>query len=391
MKRTFKRIRAAGLALALGLLSAVAVRAGPQDAGPDELYQAGLAQFAAGGYADAAKNFQDLITRFGGEPSMSNMIEAAYYGLGCCQYNQGQYPEAITTFQSYIQKYPGAKLLDEALFRIGAAQQAGEAYDAALAAYQDLLNRFPRSPFAEDAAFQIGLSQMLNPSPPAAAEAFERFRQNYPESDLFAQATMFKARAQFAAEKLKEAVDTLSTLENYSRNWDHLVYVNFLAVEIGDAAYDNTDYDLALRAYRRVRPRESLLRLQRRVVAGAQAALDAFRKEPAAPQAVMARFRRERRLTAALAQAQDLQQKLEAMPDYDAGLYHRIGRCFMNNDRYWEARVAFERVVAEARDEKIREAAHYDLILVLARMRRFDDLIGEADQYLARYDVNPKR
>ncbi|HOU22587.1 MAG TPA: hypothetical protein PKX16_10250, partial [Kiritimatiellia bacterium] len=76
----------------------------------------------------------------------------------------------------------------------------------------------------------------------------------------------------------------------------------------------------------------------------------------------------------------------EALPDYDANLYHRIGRCFFNTDRFWEARAAFIRVVAIAQDETVREAGHFDLILAISRLRRFDDLVLEADRYLATYD-----
>ena len=128
----------------------------------------------------------------------------------------------------------------------------------------------------------------------------------------------------------------------------------------------------------------------RETAAKFQAALEALRKERTDPQAVTERFRRERRLSGDLAQAQALLEKLESIPNYDAGLFHRIGRCFFNTDRYWEARVAFTRVVQEAEDETLREAAHFDLILVLSRMRRFDDLIEEADRYLAKYEqYNP--
>ena len=91
-------------------------------------------------------------------------------------------------------------------------------------------------------------------------------------------------------------------------------------------------------------------------------------------------------MTSDLAQAQSLLQKLESIPNYDAGLFHRIGRCFLNTDRYWEARVAFTRVVEEAQDEALKEASQFDLILVLSRMRRFEELISEADRYLAIYD-----
>jgi outer membrane protein assembly factor BamD (BamD/ComL family) len=353
---------------------------------PDTLFQDALGRFAAAQYAEAVRGFKELADRFGAEPELAAQMEPVYYGLGCSYYNTGEYEQAIPAFEAYLAKYPAARFADEAMFRIGAARQTLQQYDQAIAAYQRLPGAHPRSPYAEDAAFQAGICKLLQSRFPDAAAAFAAFEQTYPESDLLEQAVMFRARARFENRELEAAVAALESLEGRRRKLDHVVYANFLAVDVGDEAFDNTDYDLALRAYRRVRTRESLLRLQREWVAGVRREMETALAQKPDLQQISARFRQERRLRAAQAQAEEMLNKLEEMPDYDASLFHRIGRCFFNNDRYWEARVAFERVMAEAKDEKTREAAHFDLILVLSRMRRFEDLVAEADGYLARYE-----
>ena len=232
---------------------------------------------------------------------------------------------------------------------------------------------------------------MLQDQPGPAVDAFKDFMASFPASESWAQAGAFAARALFDGGKMADAVAMLQAVEQKPRTWNVVTYCNLLAFEIGDAAFDNTDYELALKAYRRVRTRQAVLRPQQALVKSLQAELDVFNKERVPVEQLRARFRRERRLNAALAQAQELLKKLESLPDYDAGLFHRIGRCFFNTDRYWEARVAFARVVEVAQDEKLREAAHFDLVLVLSRLRRFDDLIAEADRYLDRYDPEWKR
>lgn len=362
-----------------------------QSEGPDSLYRQGVGQFAAGNYAEAARNFSELIKHFGAEPDLKQQLEGAYYAYGCSLYNLGQFAEAIEIFKQYIELYPQALYRDEGMYRIGSAHQSLEAYDAAVAAYGELMRQYPRSDYSEDAAFQIGMCRLLQEKPNDAIVAFKDFIQAYPDSEFRGQAAAFAARALFDTGKLAEAVEMLRTVEARPVSWNVITYCNFLAFEIGDAAFDNTEYELALKAYRRVRTRQALLRRQAALVAGLAAELEAFRNEKPKPEEIKIRFRRERRLTGTLAQARELLQKLEALPDYDAALFHRIGRCFFNTDRYWEARVAFTRVVEVATEETMREAAHFDLVLVISRLRRFDDLIEEASRYLTRYDPEWKK
>ena len=365
--------------------------AAAQSDAPETLFKNGLGQFVAGNYEEAAKYLEELVKFFGNEPDYQMEMETAYYALGCALYNQGRSEDAINAFKTYAEKYPQAKYRDEAFFRIAASQQTLEKYDEAVTAYGELLQQYPRSSYAEDSAFQIGMCRMLQDKRADAVAAFTSFMDLFPNSELWGQAGAFVARSLFDDGKPAEAVAMLQKIEQRPRSWNVVTYCNFLAFEIGDAAFDETDYDLALKAYRRVKTRKALLAHQRAQVSVVQAELEAFRRTKSTPEEIRARFQRERRLLGILATAEELLKKLEGMPDYDAGLFHRIGRCFFNTDRYWEARVAFARVVREATEDKLREAGHFDLILAISRLRRFDDLITEADHYLDRYDPNWKR
>lgn len=347
------------------------------------LYQNGLAAFTAGDYAKAVSLFQRLVDLFGNESGMQTEMEAVFYALGCSLYNQGEFTRCIETFEEYLKRFAAAKLRDEAAFRIGSAHQFEEAYESAVTAYRGLMAEHPASPFAEDAGYQIAICRLLEEKNEEAIAALEAFVASYPSSELAAQARVLLARAYFQAARLQDAVATLDALAQSTKSMSHVVYANFLAIEVGDAAFDETDYELALRAYRRVRTRQSLIRLQRQWVSRIEADLAAVRGQAVDPARLAMRFRQERRLQEAVAGARDALSKLESMADYDAGLFHRIGRCFYAVDRFWESRVAFARVVTEASDPKVREAGHFDLILSLHRLRRFEDLIGEADRYLA--------
>lgn len=383
-----RKLRALLVTIWWGLILA---RAFAQSGSPAELYQNGLNHFTQGQYSEAARFFDELIRFFGREPSLQQQMEGVYYAHGCALYNLGRYAEAIEQFKLYADRYPQAKFRDEALYRIAVAHQNLGAWDSAVESYHALLAAYPSSPFAEDAAYQIAICRISQNRPADAVSAFREFLQAYPESEISGVAAVFLARTLFDMGKRAEALAQLKAMESRPLPWNIITYANLLAFEIGDAAYDDTEYELALQAYRRIKTRSLLLRKQRETLAALRAQFEAFQKERPAPDRLIGRFQRERRLTAAIARAEELLNKLESLPDYDAGLFHRIGRCFFYSDRFWEARVAFDRVVREATDETVREAAHFDLILALSRLRQFEKLIAEADRYLDRYDPEWKR
>ena len=362
---------------------------GPDDS-PEALYQSGMSRFLAGDYENSVPFLEQLVKVFGAEPELRTQIDLAMYAKACALFNLGRSADAIKAFEEYVAQYPESKFADEALFRVGSAQQQLEEYEAAVAAYQKLRSTFPRSAYSEDAMFQIGICRLIQEQSALAAAAFQDFMRLYPESPLWTQAGAFCARATFDDGKGTEAIALLELIEKRPRTWSVITYCNFLAFEIGDFMFDDTEYEQALKAYRRDKTRKALMGHMRTYVATLEAQLAAVQNARPNPRDIRSRFQQERRIASELAQAKEMAGKLEALPDYDANLYHRIGRCFFNVDRYWEARAAFTRVVAIAQEDTVREAGHFDLILAVSRLRRFDDLVIEADHYLSTYDPEGK-
>ena len=373
------------LCLLLGTFSLHAQTEAPDDS-PEALFQSGMSRFVAGNYDQSVQFLEQLVKVFGKEPELRQQIDLAMYARACALYNLGRSADAIKAFEEYIAQYPESKFADEAMFRIGSAQQQLTEYEAAVAAYQKLRSSYPRSPYAEDALYQVGICRLIQENSALASAAFKDFMALYPESPLWGQAGAFCARALFDEGKALDSIAMLETIEKRPRTWSVISYCNFLAFEVGDFLFDDTEYEGALKAYRRVKPRKALLGHMLDYQRSIEAELKILQSPQSSMRDIRSRFQEERRLTSSLAQAKEMSGKLESLPDYDANLYHRIGRCFFNTDRYWEARAAFTRVVAIAQDETVREAGHFDLILSIYRLRRFDDLVIEADHYLSTYD-----
>jgi len=360
------------------------------DDSPEALFQSGMSRFIAGNYEQSVEFLDQMVKVFGKEPELRQQIDLAMYARACALYNLGRYEDAIKAFDEYTAQYPESKFADEAMFRVGSAQQQLEEYANAVAAYQKLRSSHPRSAYSEDALFQVGVCHLIEDSSALAAAAFKDFMQLYPKSPLWGQAGAFAARGLFDDGKATEAIVMLETIETRPRSWSVISYCNFLAFELGDFMFDDTEYDMALKAYRRVKTRKALLSHQKSYVKALESQLARLQRARPTLRNMKSRFKDERRIMSDLAQAKEMAEKLEALPDYDANLYHRIGRCFFNTDRYWEARTAFTRVVAIAQDASVKEAGHFDLILSISRLRRFDDLVIEADHYLSTYDPKGK-
>lgn len=386
------RLSRAVLAI-LAVSSFAALPAAAQDApddSPEALYQSGMSSFMRNDYERSVEFLDQLVKVFGREPELRTQLDLAMYARACAYYNLQKYEDAIKAFGEYIAQYPESKFADEAHFRIASAHQSLEEYPQAVSAYQTVRSKFPRSPYAEDALYQIGLCHLLEENNPKAAETFKQFMALYPKSPFAGQAGAFAARALFDNDQAAEAVAMLESVEKLQRSWSVVSYCNFLAFEIGDYAYDETDYDLALKAYRRVKPKSAILRHLQSYVAQLDSSVSALRDRPVSPSNFNAHYKELSRLQNELDQARKMLDKLSSLPDYDANLYHRIGRCFFNTDRFWEARTAFQRVVASATDPAVKEAAHFDLILCISHLRRYRDLLVEADSYLATYDSEGK-
>ncbi len=356
---------------------------------PDAMLQRGLTLFGQGAFEPAAATLQALVDRFGNEPSLKEPLEIVYYGLGSSYYNLQRYGPSVDAYREYLTRYPRGRFVEEVMFRIGSALQLLDRTQDAEEAFLTLLRQAPQSIFAEDAALQVAMSRLIAGESAAAAQAFEAFLRRYPTSALAGEARMYLAKARAEGGDPEGALTLVDELQAAGGRVELAAYASLLALEIGDGAYQDTRYDLALRAFRRVRTQASLIAAQENLIRRLEDQMDILRRQRVGLEDRAAHFQRMRRAHASLGRAQAMLETLRDSPAYDDGLFHRIGRCFFNAGRFWEARVAFERVMAEAEEPAVREAAHFDLVLVYGQLRAFDRVAEEADRYLEIYGDDP--
>ena len=108
-----------------------------------------------GRWTECIDLFQDFMQRF---PTSTYADEAAF-GLAECNYQRGNYREAILGFETVVSQYPEGGRAPDALYRQGEALlQLGPRYvKAARRAFQRVLEEHPETPRAAEAKRRLDL------------------------------------------------------------------------------------------------------------------------------------------------------------------------------------------------------------------------------------------
>ncbi|WP_316860633.1 tol-pal system protein YbgF [uncultured Cohaesibacter sp.] len=92
-----------------------------------------------GNYHEAESAFQQFVNAYGGDRLAPN----AYYWLGESKFQQGQYRDAIQVFLDAYSQFPNVQKSPEMLMRTGMALRQINEKDAACATFEELLQKFP--------------------------------------------------------------------------------------------------------------------------------------------------------------------------------------------------------------------------------------------------------
>jgi tetratricopeptide (TPR) repeat protein len=113
----------------------------------------------------------------------------------------------------------------------------------------------------------------------------------------------------------------------------------------------------ALGSYQSVRRKAEVVKLMQDRIAKTQAAIDAKQGD-------------KEQLEARISADKSMLEEIEKRTDYDATLFYRLGRCYFEMNRPWEAILAFDALVNEFKDFPQRDKAMYGLIFANATLKR---------------------
>jgi tol-pal system protein YbgF len=109
--------------------------------------------------------------------------ERSAYSAAFDTLRAGQYAEAATRFQDFLQRYPSGAYAPNALYWLGESYYVTQNYALAQQQFQALLDRYPTHDKAAGALLKVGLSQYGLKQFDAAAATLAQVSQRYPGTD----------------------------------------------------------------------------------------------------------------------------------------------------------------------------------------------------------------
>jgi len=116
-----------------------------------ELYKQALADFMSAKYSLATSEFHDVIQNYPQEQLSGN----AYFYLGEIDYRAGHFADAVKNYDQVIQQFPSNPKVPVSRLHKGSALLAMKDREAGIAEMRALIQRFPNSPEAAQARTKL--------------------------------------------------------------------------------------------------------------------------------------------------------------------------------------------------------------------------------------------
>jgi TolA-binding protein len=378
-------VRRAPFLLAALLFLGLTISAPAQDANPDlaTAYSQAMAEFQAGNYAKAANALEALVARV----EVSPQVEPIFYTIGSAWFNAGDYPKAIAAFKNYQAKFPKGPHAGGAAFAIAQSNLLSKNFKEAASQMAALEN----NPQLREQAllFEAEAFKAANKDDDAIRALEKLTGKEITTSDAMRGATML---AQLYAQK-GDGARALHMLELIHLNIalaENIIELNSLTVVLGDKFYNKQQFKEALACYRAAWAREEIIALQKQRIAGMERKisqnLTAARANPAE---ITQLAPANNRLKESIANTQKLLVDFEKLPSITPAIYLRLGRCFYELDRKWEAVVVYQEIFDRFKDGPEREPALFGLIVALADINQPQRAEERCEQYLRDFKSGP--
>lgn len=345
-------------------------------------YNAAIEAFTAGKWDEAASGFEAAMKLILDDrlPQLPPLM----YMAGAAHFNAGSNEKAIEHFKKYITKFPNSEKLWDVKLGLARATLRAKKYDEAIPLFKEL----EAAPAWRDEAL---LSQALAyRSTSKIDEAIATLvRLITPDIRTVAQAGGGVTLAELYGEKKepKKAVIVLQRLEAKPALVENPVGLNAVAIRLGDEFLEDKVYADALAAYRTVRSREDVIKIQTYRVNRVTAAMEANTKAAAGnPQLAAQVEMLNTQLKEQLAEAKQQYDEFQKQPDFGPALLLRMARAYYEWEKRWEAVVVYERLLAKyPPGVKDREGALFGRVIAfndLLQMRRCQ---AACDDYLKEF------
>ena len=375
-------MRKGSLALLTALLLSAGghpLRAVTQEATPEDLFKAGAAAFQAGDYAGATKNFEEVLSA----GPTGEALETILFTLGSTYYNQKDLKKAEDYYNRCLKEFPEGKNKTKALMALSQIQNQTERKAEA----EKTLAKACEGGGDMAARARLARAALIaeQGKPAEAADVIRPMVAGGIRDDLSVQAAMTLAELDAKAGNLQEALKLLDQLRGAQEMVDNPLQLDFLAIRIGDALLAKGERKGALRMYASVRPRATVIALQKERIAALEKRISDNRASlQTNPKAFMEINAANASLQKDLQDLRHALEKFEKAPDTLTPLRIRQAKAYDELDGKWESILIWENLL-ESGDPKIREDALFSIGAAYCSLGRPDEALDALDRYLSEF------
>ena len=335
----------------------------------EKTYQEGFALMQDGKFKEALDKIAFIRSK------MSKPFAPVLFMEGACWFNLGDFAKAAAAFETYLKEYPDDKDAKPEKAKETSAVKMGLGR-----AYLKLNRDDDGTKLLLEVA---GVPELKGEAGLLLAEHYKKANNTDEALKILTsivgdgvrspeqiQAALMAADMYVAAGDTEKAAQLLESVKGGgSASGENVIQLNNIGLKLGDKMLEEKRFREALGAYQSVRRKSEVMRLQKERIARIQ---DAIAKGKGSKE----------ELEAKIAGDKTMLDELEKRTDYDASLFYRLGRCYFEMNRPWEAILAFDEIVNHFKDFPQRDKALYGMIMANASLKRIGKAQEECEKFI---------
>ncbi len=333
----------------------------------EALYAEAASLFHEGKYQEALSKINQIKEKLNRPFDKVVFIEGASY------FNLNNFPKAIEALELYVEKFPDGENFDAVRMALGRAYLADKQVEKGIELLRKVAAEAPE--FLAEAGVLIAEQFRKDDKQEEALQILDKVLAGGVMSPAAIQAAMLAADILVGQGEAERASEMMEKVRGVASGGENVAQMNNISLKLGDQMLEQKNYREALAAYQMVRRQSEISRMQKQRMALIEQSIANPGKGPipGSKEELAARLETERKLL----------EEIEQRPDYDASLYYRLGRCYFEMARYWEALLAFDVIVSEHKTFQQRDRALFGMIIANGQLKRVKEARALCERYIA--------
>ncbi len=346
----------------------------------EELYGAIFAAFNNGRYAEAIAGIKQFEQGFASSEQGRVAMGKLRYPLAMSYLHLQKFEDASEAITACLKAQPPPSTVqrEELLFYQGVCQMQADENEPAKQTFAQFLREFPVARQAQEAALLIGTTDLLAGRNAEAAAYFGSIKARLDPVNR-GRAAVLQLYALLQAGNRDAALALV--LEEFPRVGDMIQIATFqtLALQLGADFLEAGEYRKAIQCLQRVWSRDRLTKHQRQRLDVLTDALAAAEAQPKADPY------RKFQLKQLIAKIRRELAGLEKIPNFDSALRLRLASAYQAMQRYREAALVMEAMLAEMPPDPVVESASVNLIQCWSQIERWPKAAEAARAFVKKF------